>query len=1059
MVKLLQDPRITCNLLPSYLAALRDVMRRVSDRLLSETTTILFQTSQKLINKHIHDARVILSITQLLKDLINRMPATTPITHLKTLEPKSGAPDQEICTYMQLLGHGCAALGDQYRASSLGKTFEIWSFFFGQLLQTQSYTVVHCAIEQLNVFSENIIRQSCPMQIEKLHMFTKKIIQAFTIGNNHRWLEILAVSKNLIKSVPMIKRECEPPEELKKDLCVLLGKVVLLHKISPVLARATDAFMGAVFSILDARLALGFIRLDCFTKNSSTGSESSLSLQSQAQRQIHLLEVLRRNLSHDYLAYFIDDMIPLLRAYKARTEDILTLKTGRVSESSPWNILYKKIWELMPNFLLHPKDFSEIRFRMLTKHILSFLNDNRFRSISCKALENIVKSAKNGQNEVICTALQWVSKLVLPKLCNLLKQTDLDYVAQTIRAVVQVSEPCIVQEVCRTIETQLFMNTVNSSVDSKGLIQVALSVTPGLPQNTIREWIKSGIDILSAHARLVETQEKIMDSTGDNIAWLNACMEKQFYHLLSELLEKLEGSCIEPPLVEKLIQHIKETSHTPFQVSSRKFRVLVILRVIKLSKSSLDTFTKIVIPELVLCTQEICSRTRERALDAVVILANRFGPLAFLRQLQIGFVSNSPRLVSGTLFCVAMVYWTYYSLLPEETHRTIWSVAIFFSQAPEKKPELALQIRNAVFSFLDMLLELSTRHNTTASLLQSHKEKLLSNVFCWVTSRGLSSTNNASNVKLRVASSTTRQFVRTLLEKMFTRWGIPNVTESLPLNARRYGKYVQKQMKRKARQAICEETLTPISPRKKRERMIKKGKEKLGTFIFTEGTRDESDKRQESLVDFSNEQNLLRHLKIVHKQTTNHKIQTEGNSDKNSNVPCKKKSSIYGSKRSRECAAVSLKRVRNVADIKKDTSPFEQRSSKVEPKRIVKPRKIKRTGRKQINTRVEKTGWSTMSSEYSKDPTIKIKLKRQNMLKRYPSNREESLIGNTPRSLYKKISFFSRRHRNDMNKSRALQPYAYIPLDRKYLNKRFQRENRHRFEMINPRAGKKRRFE
>ena len=1019
----------------------RGIIRHVSDNLLSSQSADLFLLLGQLVRKESH--MNVRNLWSLLHDLVDRLSEFRDDS-MVLLEPEVNAAEGIIVSYMQLLNHFFITVKNRNIAEKIKLTQRSWNYLFETLLHTHSHTVVSKAVGVIAVYFDNILSSATIENTPFLQELVSAFCDALSPDYSNRWKELLEVLASLLCSVSIIKQERNVSQSLKDGIELCLAKAVQLRDVSSQLSTEAENLIKSCALCLPALEILKVIRVDIVPMKSTELLPGPVPSKSEVLRRKYVLDILKKSVSFDSLSYFANDLVPLASVYMELADE--QASQGLTAQSRQWRAMHEKIWELAPSFFISPIEFTEENVRSVVKKLVLFLENSEMRHIACRAFCRMSADTYKISNHTrpIIPILHRLSHFVLPRLCNLYEEFSLDYVAEAVRSVATVSHANTISQICATLRPHIFpFKETPCLTKASDVIRTALCIAPVTNDEVRRTWAELTLNILESHLKCSMSEHcknlKLENSvrTSVNIC-LSPLLEKQYYRLLAELLsdKKLPQS-----FILRVVAHFSETVPLPFHAPTRKHRLLGVDSLLQYlsdndCRSELPDFCESVTPELVLSTQEICTKTRERALSLIAAISKIVGPQSYLECLQLGFSLPLSPVLCGTLTACAKTYWSHHRELPQRTHESMWVMVLTCLELPTgaspTTQDLPLATRNSAFAFLRMLIKLSYHHDPTHSLLQAHLRRVVQAVYHWVDRTDPLINQRSASV---TTPSATRQIVRVLLEKLLKRLGAEPVLSCLPLSGQRLGRYIAKQLERKHRiQARgSASTLSGV------DRVSMKAQE---GYTLRDTNEDE-----DIALDMSMGDGVLRHMKTGGGRTRDNALKGEqsiplGNSDDEEfNVRVNEQGQIVVKEitRNHKDSFRTLKRERDaeeefhhesVSDLDADSGRQRKRSKRYPSTGIANDELSGENHNKEY------------MSETARDKPKAILLAE--FRQRYNTKNKKSIRDSTKR-IHSGKNYASKNAGGDVKRKGQLDPYAYVPLDRRLLNKRLQGANKKHF--------------
>eukprot|EP00759_Apiculatamorpha_spiralis_P041671 PhF_6_TR40213/c0_g1_i2/m.59720/K14794/RRP12; ribosomal RNA-processing protein 12 len=250
-------------------------------------------------------------------------------------------------------------------------------------------------------------------------------------------------------------------------------------------------------------------------------------------------------------------------------------------------------------------------------------------------------------------------------------------------------------------------------------------------------------------------------------------------------------------------------------------------------------------------------------------------------------------------------------------------------------------------------------------------------------------------------SSSTRQLVRVIMEKFIKRFGADRVLDTLPPAAARYGKYVVKMMERRERIA---------------EAMRGRGAggdEEFDKYFFENDERGLALKEDDEVADLA-EPSVLRNMTLV-KREGNQVVEDDEDDDEEFDVLVDDQGRV----------------VVKPKDLSKGGNNNNKGMGSASPE--------KRTRENDDNDDDDERGYRVATPNQPVSQRKIVKAKRVKITTMAPMHTGDE--------------FKSKSAGGDMKKPNRPDPYAYVPLDRKFLNKRNKHVGKERLTLVSSKRG------
>eukprot|EP00760_Papus_ankaliazontas_P001877 PhM_4_TR10714/c0_g1_i1/m.63760/K14794/RRP12; ribosomal RNA-processing protein 12 len=939
-------------LLRPILALLRAYAFRVSGAMVKAKSVTITKCIEQALRQHTDESDIVKRCFRLLGAVYRFVDITDEVfTRLRRLEPHH----QNVVLlpgYLSILQSIATRCSEEHKADCVQFCDPILRYVISTMVSTSESVSTKAATTACNVITvalnDDVLRQQ-----DLVAQLLGAVVECMEVHHRDRWNLSLQVLGRFFEIISQCKSNgIGISDNLREIIDRVFGKLVDMHEVDHgSLTNVVEKCMRSVAACLGAEQVLRHVPVTL---------DPAI-----AFRNKYILDVLRKSVSHDSLGFFATKLAPLANKMLQLSKDADV--TSRIAESRQWQSVYEKMWELAQAFFRYPHDFCDALFRQIAKPLVEFLEDSFMRRISAKALATIAACATVSTSDEAHeawaasarTVLQKYTKNILPKLCNLHERERLDYVGAAIRSFARVSEPTVLSNIAAAISRNLKETTDEEHMQA--LIHVAVCIASCLPQDVAEEW--------------ADLTSKSLEA-----ATLAPQLEKQYYHLLSELAR---GGVISIACKQRLSQFLMRTQ-TTVHSPSRKFRIALMNEmIISCPREHLHVLAEAFTPEVIVCIKESSTRTREGALRVVQTLSKTMGAVDYLRILQVGLGGQSPLVLSGTLIAVAKLFWLHHRILPGEVHAFVKTITVAFMRHP------ALEVRNSAFSMLRMLIKVSFRDDTVATLLKGDLATLTATCFHWV-----------SGTKV---SSSTRQVMRVLVEKLYKRFGEQMVMAAMPAEGQRYANYVSKMMARRE------------NADKAHEKSAEDEAAKFGKYFFGDSKSGvvlrEDD---EDAVDLA-EPEIIRNLTTV--RTRGREVEAlkdDIDDDEEFNVLVDKEGKIV-------------------------VAPRTPRRTRPAPDRLGGSSEKRR--REDDDVGGDDDGGREDRQGVAQKGTVPSLMRRMLRVKR--TKVVENAAPVRTGEQYKATSAGG-----DVRRNNGPDPYAYMPLDRKFLNKRHTRQGQERIKAI-----------
>ncbi|CAJ1033834.1 NUC173 domain containing protein, putative [Leishmania lindenbergi] len=582
----------------------------------------------------------------------------------------------------------------------------------------------------------------------------------------------------------------------------------------------------------------------------------------------YLLNVWRRTSSHDSLPFFIQHFFPLIQFCSKMAVE--AEKEKRVEEFTRWSALQAQYWRVAAGFCHYPVEVTLESFRDLAKQLVSLLSSPVFVNTSASAIHVLcsgynalrrteqdddddddlddtevlpddlrgeVPTSKAVQrqqhrlrkdaldedlyilsvtdpgwnphryhnitqaySQLVCdTILSRFSANIMPKLCNTFEKHDSTAVLLAIQSFSTVCNTNVMTTILEGI-LSVSSNIAAQTARNDGSSSSGTSKAGNVPLNSKRRVILdiacavvpqlSSEHVMTLFRDLIEPI--LMDPTPES-----RLLQKKAYKLLYAMFEHRIKDIF--PVLQRILG-LLSISRQHVTISGLKMRIRCLSWALDACKmyypAELLATIRSLVGEVVLFSRERSSETRAMTMDVLEKMQRYMtaagAPVnALLLMVIAGLSGKTPMMVSSTVVCMAKVVYLTHNELPEADLQAAMAVGFQLMESKE------VEVRTAAAIFARMALKLTKRSPAVKAAVAKSLPKLLYAI-ALVTSQPS-------------VSSNARMQLRVLLEKCLKRFPIEQIDPIFPLGSKNFLRYTQKMMKREE---------------KKSEKELKKRKEK-----------------------------------------------------------------------------------------------------------------------------------------------------------------------------------------------------------------------------------------
>ncbi|KAG5495228.1 hypothetical protein JKF63_02283 [Porcisia hertigi] len=608
-----------------------------------------------------------------------------------------------------------------------------------------------------------------------------------------------------------------------------------------------------------------FIELLDFDPQAAYAAETSVGEDAAEQAEArwstsYLLNVWRRTSSHDSLLFLVQHFFPSIQFCSKMALE--AEKEKRIEEFTRWSALQVQYWRVAAGFCHHPVEVTLDSFRDLAKQLVGLLSNPTFVNTSASAIHVLCsgyyalsrteqdddddddlddaevlpddmcdKAPKAGvtQHRLRKSALdedlyvlsitdpgwnphryhnitqayaQYVcdnifakfSANIMPKLCNTFETHDSTAVLLAIQSFSTVCSKNVMTTILEgilNVSSHISEQTGSNASGSKAknapltskrrvILDVACAVVPQL----------SSEHVMTLFQDIIEPV--LMDPAPES-----RLLQKKAYKLLYAMFEHRIKDMF--PVLQRILG-LLSISRQHVTISGLKMRIRCLswaLDACKIySPDELLSTIRSLVGEVVLFSRERSSETRAMSMEVLEkmqrYMTTAGAPVnALLHMVIAGLSGKTSMMISSAVVCMAKVVYLTHNELPEADLHAAMTVGFHLMESKE------VEVRTAAAIFARMALKLAKRSLSVKAAVAKALPKLLYAI-ALVTSQPS-------------VASNTRMQLRVLLEKCLKRFPIEQIEPIFPLGSKNFLRYTQKMMKREE---------------KKTERELKKRKEK-----------------------------------------------------------------------------------------------------------------------------------------------------------------------------------------------------------------------------------------
>ncbi|KPI89852.1 hypothetical protein ABL78_1021 [Leptomonas seymouri] len=379
---------------------------------------------------------------------------------------------------------------------------------------------------------------------------------------------------------------------------------------------------------------------------------------------------------------------------------------------------------------------------------------------------------------------------IMPKLCNTFETHDSTAVLLAIQSFSKVCNKEVMSTILKGI-----LNVSSNIAAQRAAVTSSGTAPSGSKKNNAPLTSKRRVilDIACAVVPQLSTEhvvtlyEDIIEPVLMDPAPESRLLQKKAYKLLFAIFENRVKDIF--PLMERILG-LLSVGRQHVTISGLKMRIRCLSWALDACKmyfpNELLTTIRTLVGEVVLFSRERSSETRAMTMEVLEkmqrYMVSAGAPVnALLHMVIAGLSGKTPTMVSSAVVCMAKLIYLTHNELPESDLQAAVAVGFQLMESSE------VEVRNAAAIFARMALKLGKRSPPVKAAVAKALPKLLYSI-ALVTSQPH-------------VSSNARMQMRVLLEKCLKRFPVEQIDPVFPLGSKNFLRYTQKMMKREEKKA------------------------------------------------------------------------------------------------------------------------------------------------------------------------------------------------------------------------------------------------------------------
>ncbi|KAJ9443739.1 Ribosomal RNA-processing protein 12 [Diplonema papillatum] len=369
------------------------------------------------------------------------------------------------------------------------------------------------------------------------------------------------------------------------------------------------------------------------------------------------------------------------------------------------------------------------------------------------------------------------AKNIVPLVCNAIERDESDRrmpLLLTLRSYASISEKPV-------------LNTVFKQV-SKALVEARHTTEPLTEVQMKRNHVMMDIGCVIAEYLDADALSILMDVISPLLIdeSSDALLQKKSYKALARIC-KTRGADIGDQL-DRIVQLLAE-SQKRCSAASKRERIQCMVHVAILHRDSneveqLKAFVDGTVSEVMLALKEVNTRTRDAAFMCLSMYAELVQVNTFTNTVLAGFAGTTPAIVSATIVTLSKLLHEFHESMDYKLKETVIKACLMLIKHKSN------EIKNAAMSFTRLVLKLVSEREDIKAIMEQNLQLVVDGCLAW-TSQKQTPGNTRRNVQL-------------ILERCIKRFGYEYMLSLFPEEHRKYLEYIEKERRKEIKKAIKE---------------------------------------------------------------------------------------------------------------------------------------------------------------------------------------------------------------------------------------------------------------
>eukprot|EP01061_Rhynchopus_euleeides_P026217 TRINITY_DN42919_c0_g1_i1.p1 TRINITY_DN42919_c0_g1~~TRINITY_DN42919_c0_g1_i1.p1 ORF type:complete len:1164 (+),score=609.58 TRINITY_DN42919_c0_g1_i1:94-3585(+) len=689
---------------------------------------------------------------------------------------------------------------------------------------------------------------------------------------------VLAVLKHVIGCIRDIQYR-NNWDHLAECLACILGKIALTKSVLPIKDLFGEVLLTEAIPVLDKLRALDDFHFNSACDKALGASLrcvgvpdflkavplNPLDLDPVSGRH-HLLNVLRKNAGHGELGFFLRHFAPLIT--QCRKAEELALLHGKHLERKTLNAIHLQLWDLLPAFATFPSDLTEGgTYKAIAKELSTMFTNPDLARVACRTFvilieksrylaewqeeedeesmeeegsegnsdegddadedeeeekmdEDVEKGKDDNEEESLdpleqaeaqvheilgtdftnvppetdpltfhmisqekaTEYLQHIgsfSKNIIPVICNAIeKEAGEDrrvLLLSALRSYASVADKPVLNGVFKQVSKTLLQNTRRED-DAKKLTPEATKRNRMMMEIgcVIAEYLDA--DALMILLSIIEPL--LIDESDDYL------LQKKTYRVLSRIC-RTRGDVVGGS-IDRIVQLLAQ-SQEHCDGASRRERILCFIHTAVMHNDydrhdELRQFVAGTVAEVMLSLKEASGRTRDASFQCLATYAELTKVNKFTNMILAGLAGTTPQLVSCTIITLSKILHEYHDVMDTKLKETLIKGCIAYIRHKSN------EIKNAALSFTRLLLKIVTKSEEVRGMVERNLPELVHGCLSW-TSQKLTPGNTRRNVQM-------------IFERCIKRFGYDYMLSLFPDDHKKYLEYVERMRQREVKKGL-----------------------------------------------------------------------------------------------------------------------------------------------------------------------------------------------------------------------------------------------------------------